>query len=154
MALTDYTLWSPQVETMNWVFMLDEIHDTRPDFWFELSTWDGDQPGAGNDKRKFYARQGQLFTPARYEGFVQYGMWLTRPRVVREFRGYLETVEYAGPYFEPILDAVDRVYTTRCCKSSAQGDAGGQSQGQAPVPGRHSRRSTRTPIAGSCWKPA
>src|SRR5262249_9465151 len=55
-------------------------------------------------------RQGQLFTPQRYEGFVQYGMWLTRPRVVREFRGYLETVEYAGPYFQSITDSVDRIY--------------------------------------------
>ncbi len=111
MALTDYTLWSPQVETMNWVFMLDEIHRTRPEFWFELSTWDGDQPGAGNDKRKFYARQGQLFTPQRYEGMVQYGMWLMRPRTVRDFRSHTESVEYAGPYFEPILAAVDRVYS-------------------------------------------
>jgi hypothetical protein len=42
---------------------------------------------------------------------VQYGMWLTRPRSVREFRGHTESVEYAGPYFQPILDAVDRVYT-------------------------------------------
>jgi hypothetical protein len=110
MAITDFTLWSPQIETMNWVFMLEEIFKTRPEFWFELSTWDGDQPGASNDKRKFYARLGQPFSPARYEGFVQYGMWLMRPRVVREFRGYLETVEYAGPYFQPILNAVDRVY--------------------------------------------
>jgi hypothetical protein len=111
MALTDYTLWSPQIETMNWVFMLDEVHKERPEFWFELSTWDGNTPDQGNDKRKFYARQGQFFTPARYEGFVQFGMWLTRPRVVREFRGHTETVEYAGPYFKPILDAVDRIYT-------------------------------------------
>jgi hypothetical protein len=110
MALTDYTLWSPQVETMNWVFMLGEIHRTRPDFWFEMSTWDGNVPGQANDKRMFYARQGQLFTPARYQGFVQFGMWLMRPRLVREFRGHTETVEYAGPYFDPILEAVDRVY--------------------------------------------
>src|SRR5581483_463394 len=110
MALTDYTLWSPQVETMNWVFMLDDIHRDRPDFWFELSTWDGDSPGQANDKRKFYARQGQPFTPPRYEGFVQYGMWLTRPRLVREFRGHTETVEYAGPYFDAVLAAVERVY--------------------------------------------
>jgi hypothetical protein len=110
MALTDYTLWSPQVETMSWVFMLEDIQRTRPEFWFELSTWDGNVPGQANDKRMFYARQGQLFSPLRYEGFVQYGMWLTRPRVVRDFRGYLETVEYAGPYFDAILHAVDRVY--------------------------------------------
>jgi hypothetical protein len=110
MALTDYTLWSPQVETMNWSFMLDDVYRARPEFWFELSTWDGDQPGQGNDKRRFYARQGQLFTPERYEGFVQYGMWLTRPRAVRDFRGWLETIEYAGPYFQAIVRAVDRVY--------------------------------------------
>ena len=111
MAITDYTLWSPQIETMNWVFMLDEIHKTRPEFIFELSTWDGDQPGAGNDKRKFYAKLGEPYTPARYEGMVQYGMWLMRPRIVRDFRSHVESVEYAGPYFEPILDAVDRIWT-------------------------------------------
>jgi hypothetical protein len=111
MALSDDMLWSPQVETMNWVFMLDEIHRTRPDFWFELSTWDGDQPGAGNDKRKFFASRGRPYTPERYEGLVQYGMWLMRPRSVREFRGHTETVEYAGAYFRPILDSVDRVWS-------------------------------------------
>ena len=63
MAITDYTLWSPQVETMNWVFMLDEIHRTQTEFWFELSTWDGDQPGAANDKRKFFASQGKPYRP-------------------------------------------------------------------------------------------
>ena len=48
MAITDYTLWSPQIETMNWVFMLDEVQRTRPEFWFELSTWDGNVPGQAN----------------------------------------------------------------------------------------------------------
>jgi hypothetical protein len=111
MAITDYTLWSPQIETMNWVFMLDEIHKTRPHFWFELSTWDGDQPGAGNDKRKFYARLGEPFTLARYEGMVQFGTWLMRPRSLREFRSHVESVEYAGPSFQAILDSVDRVWS-------------------------------------------
>ncbi|MGA2618917.1 MAG: LamG-like jellyroll fold domain-containing protein [Thermoguttaceae bacterium] len=110
MALTDYTLWSPQVESMNWVFALKDVYRVRPEFWFELSTWDGDQPGQSNDKRMFYARQGQPFTPERYEGFVQFGLWLTGARSVREFRGWLETVEYAGPYFDSIVRAVDRIY--------------------------------------------
>ncbi len=26
MALTDYTVWSPQIESMNWVFMLHEVY--------------------------------------------------------------------------------------------------------------------------------
>ncbi len=154
MAITDYTLWSPQIETMNWVFMLDEVKHSRPEFWFELSTWDGDQPGAGNDKRKFYARQGQPFTPARYEGFVQYGMWLTRPRVVREFRGYLETVEYAGPYFEVILDAVDRVYRNPGARAVlAQRNAGGQPSAASILSKLRSRPSMRVKIAGFCSIP-
>jgi hypothetical protein len=118
MALTDYTLWSPQVESMNWVFALKEVYRARPEFWFELSTWDGDQPGQTNDKRIFYVRQGQPFTPERYEGFVQFGLWLTRARSVRDFRGWLETVEYAGPYFEPIVRAVDRIYDNQVLQKS------------------------------------
>ncbi len=110
MAITDCTVWSPQIESMNWVFMQKEVLTASPEFWFEISTWDGDQPGAGNDKRMFFAAKGEVYTPARYEGLVQFGMWLLRPRAVREFRGWLETVEYAGPYFDAILDAVDRVY--------------------------------------------
>jgi hypothetical protein len=41
---------------------------------------------------------------------VQFGMWLMRPRTVRDFRSHVEAVDYAGPYFAPILDAVDRVW--------------------------------------------
>jgi hypothetical protein len=39
---------------MNWTFMLDEAFRTNPNFWFELSTWDGYEPTLPNDKRKFY----------------------------------------------------------------------------------------------------
>ncbi|MBI4026327.1 MAG: PKD domain-containing protein [Verrucomicrobia bacterium] len=111
MPITDFTVWSPQIESMNWIFMLQEAHKLNPRFWFEMSTWDGDATDQPNAKRKFYARLGQSFTPERYGGFVQFGMWLLRPRVVREFRGWLETVEYAGPYFMSIVEAVDRVHT-------------------------------------------
>lgn len=107
----DYTLWSPQVEAQNWVFMLDEIHVKKPDYWFELSTWDSDQPGHPNDSRRFYLRQGQDYGPWRYEGFVQFGMWLTTPRSVREFRGWLDTVPRSGEYFNAVVNSVDRIYT-------------------------------------------
>jgi len=113
MAITDYTVWSPQVESMNWVFMQQDVWKTAPEYWFEISTWDGDQPGAGSDKRLFFATKEEVYTPARYEGLVQFGMWLLRPRLVREFRGWLETIAYAGPYFDAILDAVDRVYADK-----------------------------------------
>ena len=53
MAMTDYTLWSPQVESMNRVFALDEEYPMRPKFWFELSTWTAISRREANDKRRF-----------------------------------------------------------------------------------------------------
>jgi hypothetical protein len=41
---------------------------------------------------------------------IQFGMWLMRPRVVREFRGYRETVAETSEWFDAVLDAVDRVH--------------------------------------------
>jgi hypothetical protein len=109
-SITDYTVFSPQIEAMNWVFMLDEVKRSNPNFWFELSTWDGHEAALANDKRKFYERVGQQFSPERYGGMVQFGMWLMRPRVVREFRGWQETLAQTEPYFLPVAEAVDRVH--------------------------------------------
>jgi hypothetical protein len=109
-ASTDFTVWSPQVESMNWVFMQKEAQRMNPDFWFEISTWDGHEQAKDNDKRKYYAKLGQAYNPERYAGMVQFGMWLLRPRVVREFRGTIETVAEEGPYFLAIVDAVDAVH--------------------------------------------
>lgn len=109
-AITDFTVYSPQVESMNWVMMLEEAYRLNPDYWFELSTWDGHEPELANDKRKFYQRIGQPYTPERYGGMIQFGMWLLRPRVVREFRGYRETVAATEAWFWPIVRAVDRVH--------------------------------------------
>ncbi len=108
-AITDYTVYSPQIEAMNWVFMQNEALKLNPRFWFEISTWDGHEPGE-SDKRQAYARAGQGFSPERYGGMVQFGMWLLRPRVVREFRGYRDTLAQMEPYFRPIVAAVDRVH--------------------------------------------
>jgi hypothetical protein len=109
-ASTDYTVWSPQIEAMNWVFMQQEARALNPRFWFEISTWDGNvnQP---SDKRKLYAARGQAYGPERYAGMVQFGLWLLRPRVVREFRGWTEKRSVQGPYFLAIVEAVDRVHT-------------------------------------------
>jgi hypothetical protein len=109
---TDYTVFGPQVEAMNWIFMRREAARLNPRFWFEISTWDGYEPELANDKRKLYAARGQRFTPARYGGTVQFGMWLLRPRVVREFRAWRDTLAQAEPYFLPIVAAVDRIYAS------------------------------------------
>lgn len=109
---SDYTVLSPEIEAMNYVPVLAEVRRTEPDFWFEISTWDGQQPGQPSDKLLFYANRGQTYSPERYGGMVQFGMWLLRPRVVRDFRGSLddERIRF-GPYFDRIMDAVSRVHS-------------------------------------------
>jgi|SRR5208283_1321385 len=110
-ASTDFTLMSPQFQSMNWVFMLEEARRLNPEFRFEISTWDGHEEGKSDDKRKYYIDRGQVYGPERYEGTVQFGMWLLRPRVVREFRMYTDTLAKAEPYFLSIVYSVDRVHT-------------------------------------------
>jgi hypothetical protein len=108
---SDYTVWSPEIEAMNYVPVLAEVRRTKPDFWFEMSTWDGQQPGQPSDKLLFYAKRGQKYSPDRYGGMVQFGMWLLRPRVVRDFRSsnYDERIRF-GSYFDRIIEAVGRVH--------------------------------------------
>ncbi len=107
----EYKIFGPEIEAMNWVFMLKEAHRFNPDFWFELSSWDGHEPeNFEGDKRKEFARWGQSLSPERYLGMLQFGMWLLRPRAVRDFRGYRDTLLDSEAYFVPVMDAVDRVH--------------------------------------------
>jgi len=112
-ASTDYRVHSPQIESMNWVFMLKEACAERPDFWLEMSVWDGNnagKPKAGSRKKDFYLSKGQAWSPERYAGFVQFGLWLLRPRVVREFRGSTMPRDEFGADFEAMVATVDRVW--------------------------------------------
>ena len=108
--VTDHTVMSPQIEAMNWVFMRDEAWHLNKDFWVEMSTWDGHLPGTADDKREYYRKNGTKFSPERYEGYVQFGMWLLRPRIVREFRDHLSKVTKDEPYFMSVVNSVDRVH--------------------------------------------
>jgi hypothetical protein len=108
-ASTDYTVWSPQIAAMNWVFMQAEATRLNKRFWFEFSTWDGSTDTL-DDKRSFYASQGQTYSPARYAAMVRFGMWLTRPRVVREFRGWDGRGSEHRAYFLSLVQAVDEVH--------------------------------------------
>ncbi len=108
----DYRAWSCQTEAMNWVFMLREAHRLNPDFWFEISLWDGDRGGDDpkNSKPARYRRKGQQWTPRRYEGDIQYGLWLLRPRALREFRGSTQKRERYQGFWDAVLRSVDRVW--------------------------------------------
>jgi hypothetical protein len=107
---SDFRVYSPQVESMNWVPMLQEARRRRPDFWFELSVWDGRSDNLAEDKDDFYRRLGQAWTAERYAGMVKFGMWLLRPRVVREFRDPQSPRSRYGSYFDVVLEAVGQVH--------------------------------------------
>jgi hypothetical protein len=143
----DHWVFSTQVESMNWVFMLDEAWQANPDFWFEISTWDGNDvkawlQGVGatvpselavKSSRQLTPRQrneldeklikksktlqymvdGQDYPPERAAGWLQFGMWLLRPRAVREFRGHATPLEPVKPYWMETVKAVDRVYANK-----------------------------------------
>jgi len=145
-AKRDDQVFSTQVSAMNWVFMLDEAWQANPDFWFEISTWDGNEvkqwmAGLGvseanrlaeessrtlspeernsldaaavkKSKAVQYMAEGQTYPPERAAGWVQYGMWLVRPRVVREFRGHATQLEPVKPYWMETVNAVDRIHHT------------------------------------------
>jgi hypothetical protein len=117
----DHWVWSTQVQSMNWIFQLDEALKANPDFWWEISLWDGNASDwtpqtectpemIKRSKACQYMKDGQTYTPERYLGWVQFGMWLLRPRVVREFCGSTTPLEPWRPFFEQLLFAVDRIY--------------------------------------------
>jgi hypothetical protein len=107
---SDHLVWSPQIEAMNQVVELQAVRRSQPDFWFELTTWDGQVLGGKTDKLRYFASRGEPWTPERYGGMIQFGMWLQRPRVVREFRGPDDDRIRFGPYFDQLLAAVARVH--------------------------------------------
>jgi hypothetical protein len=92
-------------QSMNWVFILNEALRLNPSYWFEFSSWDGDL-----EAQDLYADLGQSLTPERYGGFVQYGMWLIKPRVVRMYRDWDQSRKEILPWLLPVLNAVDKVY--------------------------------------------
>jgi hypothetical protein len=110
-ADSDYTVYSPEVETMNLVPAVDDVLREKPSYWFEMSAWDGQEPDRSTDKKRLYASRGQTLTAERFAGMEQFGMWLLRPRVVREFRNPTHGgVAKFGEYFEQTLAAVARVH--------------------------------------------
>jgi len=120
-ANRDHWVWSTQVQSMNWIFQLEEAWQVNPDFWWEISLWDGNggwTPGTPSTpellkkaKACQYIADGQTYTPDRYAGWAQFGLWLLRPRVVREFRASTVPLAPWRPFFERLLAAVDRVHS-------------------------------------------
>jgi hypothetical protein len=65
---------------------------------------------------QYHLASPDLFTPERYKAWIRYGMWLTKPRVVREFRGDDNQEQYGMDYLYGLIAAVDEVYTNPLLK--------------------------------------
>lgn len=138
--MSDFKVYSPQIEFMNIEMILEDTRLDKSNFWYEMSVWDGFDCRYNGDKcleleydskydneykkgemhyskRSWYRKNNQEFTAGRYKGLIQFGMWLNRPRVVREFRMGYQSRETVGlDYFDNLLDAVDIVYEDQILK--------------------------------------
>jgi len=100
----DFIGCSPQVEAMNLLFQRDYYKEINPDFWWELSTW------FDPEFIEEWKAKGQEMPPERYGSYIKWGMWLTRPRVVRDFKYSTDTREDSWEWYQTIVDAVDEVH--------------------------------------------
>lgn len=108
----DYNFRSPGVGVANMLVTIDERRQDRSDYIVEMSVWDGHEPNRPQyDTWKKYTDEGVPYNLRRHEGFTQLGMWIARPRVVREFKlAYIPSDEVHSPYFEKVLECVERVH--------------------------------------------
>jgi hypothetical protein len=104
---TDFEADGPQATGMNWKFMLDEALQDNPDYFWEVSIYDG------GVERHFWYRftKFQTYDEARYKGYVRYGLWIARPRIAREFRLNNEDRSLYETYWTVFLEAVKEVHT-------------------------------------------
>jgi len=117
---TDYTVQGCAAEIGNYLRQLDEAREINPDFYCDMSFWDGntswnpsmplDPENAEGSKACQYAQLGQTWNDLRYEGWLQLMMWLLRPQSIREFRWWNDPVAPWQPYLERSIRCVERVH--------------------------------------------
>lgn len=115
----DYGPWSPQTEAMNYYSMQERIFAERPDFLWSSIVWDGGVisevwRGRRSTSKPFdYVSQGQRWDQHRYKGWIQFGLWTTRPSIYSEFRwdGGRERSHIVWDHtFNALTHSVDQVW--------------------------------------------
>ena len=114
-AKGDWSPWSPQVEASNLIAYQDaKVWSEKPNFYWSSSLWGGDMPS------NIFGRPGRYLTDDaepnakwdmnRYQGMVQFGLWMLRPRELREFRGEDDLRGFHGLAWDVLTNSVDRVW--------------------------------------------
>lgn len=108
--ITDFKVYSPQVEAMNWVPFKRFALEVNPAFWFEMSTFSGSMWDEPKAKHRAMSMPGNPFDATRYQAAVQFGMWVARPRLVRGFGFKHYEDKRLSPFFKAVLNPVEAVH--------------------------------------------
>ena len=121
--IRDHWVWSTQVESMNWIFQLDEAWQVKPDFWWEISLWDGNGGWTpGEDARRSRSRNrkpastcgtARRTRPSGSRAGPSSGCGCCGPGWCASSAASTEPLEPWRPFFEQLLAAVDRVHAER-----------------------------------------
>lgn len=99
---------NPQIDAMNWIFMIKENKERNPNYYMELSVWDGHSYD-NTDTRSVQEAKQPGSSLSSYVAMTKLGSWLSRPQVIREFRFYDETIAANKPYTDAIIKFVDEI---------------------------------------------
>ncbi len=102
---TDYNGWAENIGAMKWVAVKDWYKKVNPDMYWEIST------AAIPSFVTSMLDSGQTFPYERYSGFVKWGMWMTKPTVVRDFQWPFNIDNNNNSsWFEQVVNACDEVH--------------------------------------------
>ncbi len=113
---TDYSAThSPQTEAMNYYAAQPRLFERDPDYYWSTIVWEGARVNnvfrgrRASSKPYRYITRGQRWDFNRYEGWVQFCLWTTRPRSIREFRWPpSDKHAYDAGTFMALVRSVDR----------------------------------------------
>lgn len=107
--------FSVQTVQMNSVPMIEALLKNNPEQWYELIFWNGSEK-----KQQQYEEAGLgRTTPARYRGWIQFGMWLMTPRVARQWNNFSrDRLDENGywPNMQEIIKAVNATHNDSVLK--------------------------------------
>ena len=110
----DNVPFSMQVESGNYYAMQERVFDERPDFWWTSFVWDGAvvsevfRGTRGTSKPFWYVSRGERWSFPRYEGWLQFSLWATRPRLSIEFRAKEPKDAIRKGIWQSLVTIVDR----------------------------------------------
>jgi hypothetical protein len=112
---TDFAPWSAQTEAFNYTAIQDMVFAERPNYYFSSIAWEGGRAAESFSKVNgyilgSYGREAQRWDADRYQGFHQFGLWATRPRDYREFRGGERRDGYHEATWQSLLAATEQVW--------------------------------------------